>query len=306
MRLFYPSVSPSTLQMKRILTNSLLLVAGCVLFMLSACSEKKNFEVLPADKLEAVLYDYHLAQVMVGDLPSNQRYKRDFYFDYVYEKHGVTKGEIDSSLVYYARYPKGLSEIYASLSKRIEADIKLLDEEEMPTKKREATSVVGDSVDLWYDICFVEMNASPLGGSRYTFTIPTDTNFKAFDRIRWSGEVLFLDDKVDSLHKYLHLNLRVAYMNDSIVSSDTLLHTSGVFSIAVCDSAVVKSIDGAAYFKSNDADERLLILSPSLLRCRSNADLAVVDTALIKRQVEMMTRNAVLKANDLDMQIVSE
>ena len=237
--------------------------------MLTACKEKRNFEVLPSEKLEAVLYDYHLAQVMVNDLPHKERYRKDLYFAYVYDKHGVTKEDVDSSLVYYARYPEGLSEIYVNLSQRIEADIKRLTEEEIPLKVREAVAVVGDSVDLWYDVRFVEMNASPLQGNRYTFTIPTDTNFKSGDHIEWSGEVLFLDDELDSLHKYIHLDLRVAYMNDSVSCADTLLHTSGRFSLGVCDTAFVKSIDGTAYFKSNDADDRLLILAPALMRWRN-------------------------------------
>ena len=58
-------------------------------------------------------------------------------------------------------------------------------------------------------------------------------------------------------------------MNDSIVSADTLLYSSGEFSIEVSDSAILRSIDGTAYLKSREADERLLILSPSLMRYRN-------------------------------------
>ena len=244
-------------------------MVAALLLLLCACTDRRKEQVLPTDKLEAVLYDYHLAQVMINDLPSNQRFKKDLYFEYVYDKHGVTKAEVDSSLVYYARYPKGLSEIYNRLSERIEADIKRLADEEQPLKVRGPIAVVGDSANLWYDVNFVEMNVSPLKGNIYTFSIPTDTNFKALDRIVWEGKVLFLDESVDSLHKYLHLNLRVAYMNDSIVSADTLLCVSGQFSIEVSDSAILRSIDGTAYLKSREADERLLILSPSLMRYRN-------------------------------------
>lgn len=258
----------------------LCLVVG-VLITLCACSDKRQAEVLPTAKLEAVLYDYHLAQVMVGDLPSNQRYKKDLYFDYVYSKHGVTKEEVDSSLVYYARYPKGLSEIYVRLSERVEADMKRLADEETSYEKRKAVSVVGDSANLWYDVSFVEMNASPLDGNMYTLIIPTDTNFKSYDRIVWGGEVRFLDERaVDSLNRYLHLNLRVLYMNDSILSVDTLLYTSGNFSIELCDSAVVKSINGEAYLKSSNASERLLILSPSLMRYRNSVDSLMVSDSI--------------------------
>lgn len=254
--------------MRRNLINRLLILVGGMLGLLSSCSENRRADVLPPAKLESVLYDYHLAQVIVSDLPTNQRYKKDLYFEYLYDKHGVTQADVDSSLAYYARYPEGLSDIYIKLSKRIEADILRMESEGKPIKAHESKAVVGDSVDLWYDARVVQMASSPLANNRYFFTIPTDTNFKVGDRLTWSGKAVFLQEEVDSLHRYLYLNLRVRYMNDSIVSADTLLYTSGNFSIAVSDSAVVKSIDGIAYLKSHDAAERLLIVSPSLVRCR--------------------------------------
>lgn len=254
--------------MRRKRVSNLLLVATSLLLMLSACADKRKEAMLSPQKLEAVLYDYHLAQIIVGDLPSAQRYKKDLYFGYVYDKHGVTKEDVDSTLAYYARYPEGLSEIYDNLSRRVEADLKRIENETEPIKAREAMPVVGDSVDLWYDARIVQMTSSPLGNNRYTFTIPTDTNFKAGDRLTWSAKALFLQGKVDSLHRYLHLNLRVKYMNDSIAAADTLLCASGDFSLIVSDTAVVKSIDGTAYLKGSDADERLLLIAPTLLRCR--------------------------------------
>ena len=278
------------------------------LLLCSACSGKRNDEVLPSAKLEAVLYDYHIAQAIVNDLPASQRFKKDLYFDYVYSKHGVTKAEVDSSLVYYARHPKGLSEIYENLSVRVKADLQRLDNEDKPLPVRQPQPVVGDSANLWYDVLFVEMNASPLGGNRYSLTIPTDTNFRPLDRIVWGGEVVFLDDEVDSLYKYIHLNLRVAYMNDSIVTADTLLYTSGSFSISVTDSAVVKRVDGEAYLKSTDADERVLILSPSLMRYRGSSDTltVVADSAVVEQQKRMMDKeraaSKLMKPNDALMQ----
>ena len=277
------------------------------LLLCFACSGKRNDEVLPSAKLEAVLYDYHIAQAIVNDLPASQRFKKDLYFDYVYSKHGVTKAEVDSSLVYYARHPKGLSEIYENLSVRVKADLQRLDNEDKPLPVRQPQPIVGDSANLWYDVLFVEMNASPLD-NRYSLTIPTDTNFRPLDRIVWGGEVVFLDDEVDSLYKYIHLNLRVAYMNDSIVTADTLLYTSGSFSISVTDSAVVKRVDGEAYLKSTDADERVLILSPSLMRYRGSSDTltVVADSAVVEQQKRMMdkerTASKLMKPNEALMQ----
>lgn len=268
--------------------NKLLLVPCLALCLLASCADKQRGDVLSPAKLETVLYDYHLAQVVVSDLPSNQRYKKDLYFDYIYDKHGVTKAEIDSSLVYYARHPKELSEVYVRLYERVSADIKRLADEEKPLKQREATAVVGDSADLWYDFPVVQMTSSPLASNRYAFTIPTDTNFRRADRLVWSGKALFLQGGVDSLRRYLHLDLKVKYMNDSIASADTLLYTSGDFTLVVTDTAVVKSIHGSAYLKSSDADERLLIFTPSLMRYRDRADSLVTDTASLARQMDAM------------------
>lgn len=253
--------------MKRVSASSKGLLLA-VIVLLVACSHKRNTDIIAPDKLERVLYDYHLAQVMVSDMSSGERYKRDFYFEYVYDKHGVTKAQFDSTLVYYARYPKGLSEIYANLSKRIEKEIQRIEDEDKPLKSREAVSVVGDSVDLWYDKRYTLMTPHYLDNNKYTFTIPTDTNFKYCDLIEWRGKVLFSQSKIDTLHKYLHINLRVKYTNDSIVSADTLLYASGRFAVSVSNAALVKSIDGTAYLKCNDVTERVLIVEPSLMRYR--------------------------------------
>ena len=291
--------------MKRSNINILLLIVAMVLSV--ACSDKRRSNVLPSAKLEAVLYDYHLAQVIVNDLPSSQRYKKDLYFNYVYDKHGVTAAEVDSSLVYYARYPEGLSEIYANLSKRIENDLQRMENEDKPFKVREAIPVVGDSADLWYDTRLVQLSSSPLANSRYTFTIPIDTNFKAGDKLVWSGKAMFLQSRVDSLYRYLYLNLKVKYMNDSIASADTLLYTSGSFSIVVSDSSVVKTIYGTAYLKSSDAAERLLIVAPSLVRTRSSNDSLVVDSSVVKQQLDAMNKNNSLKQDKkLQLQMVHE
>lgn len=285
------------MRMKRSSIDWVLLIIVVVLSI--ACTDKRKVDVLSTTKLEAVLRDYHLAQVIIGDLPSNQRYKKDLYFKYVYDKHGVTKAEIDSSLVYYARHPEGLAEVYANLSKRVEDDIKRLADEDTPLNVRSSFPVIGDSANLWYDVNCVELSSSPLKGNRYAFTVPTDTNFKRLDTIVWGGEVLFISAKVDSLHRYLHLNLKVTYLNDSIVSADTLLYTSGRFSLVVCDSAVVKSIDGTAYLKSTEASDRLLVLSPTLMRYRNKgATLVVSDSAMIEKQMKVVENNKRLKIAD--------
>lgn len=267
-------------QMIRRLRNSLLTLSAALMLLIS-CGDKQPDYVLPLEKLEAILYDYHLAQVMISDMPSSERYKKDLYFDYVYEKHHVTQEEIDSSLVYFARNPQGLADVYANLSKRVEEAIKRVEAEDKPIAVREAKSVVGDSVDLWYDVPVIQMTPSNLANRLYSFMVPTDSNFQARDVIEWRGKVLFLNGEVDSLHNYLHLNLILHYMNDSIVSQDTVLYTTGDFSLQVTDTALVKSIDGVAYLKSSDSNERVLLMSPALMRYHRTDATVSSDSILV-------------------------
>ena len=98
--------------------SSARLLAAVFVLLLASCKVERPSDVLSPKKMEAVLYDYHLAQVMCNDLNGQDRYKRELYMNYVYEKHHVTRAQVDSSLVWYARYPKDLSAIYEHLDKR--------------------------------------------------------------------------------------------------------------------------------------------------------------------------------------------
>lgn len=258
--------------MKRLVRNSAL--ASClVLLLLVSCGEKnRRADVLAPKKLEAILFDYHLAQVMINDLPSTERYKKDLYFDYVYEKHGVTSAEVDSALVYYARYPEALSEIYANLSDRVKNTQKRLAEEDIQVESHQPVAVVGDSADLWYETRVKLMYPSVLG-NRFDFTIPSDSNFKANDCFEWSGEVMFLPDEPDSANHYLHLSLMAKFANDSVLSVDTLLYASGAYNLLLTDTlgARLKTLHGNAYYKSKKPGHDALLYGMRLMRYRNSS-----------------------------------
>lgn len=253
--------------MRKRLHNTYLLIAGIALVLYSACSDKREAGVIPPDKMEDILYDYHLIQAIVNDMPPNERYKKELYFEYLYSKHGVNAAEIDSSLVYYARYPKDLAMVYEKLSSRLEQEIQHIEKENVPITNRTAQSVTGDSANLWYDAILIELTPSPIS-NRYQFTIPTDTNFHLNDCIEWSGHTLFLQESSDSLSGYLHLSLLVKYANDTSLAADTLLYASGNFTLQVTDTTgvMVRSVEGTAYYKESDAKGRVLMIHPELMR----------------------------------------
>lgn len=276
--------------MKREFRNSLLAITAAML-ALASCGEGKHSDVISPKELESILYDYHLAQVMISDLPSSERYKKELYFDYIYEKHGVTKEQIDSSLVYYARYPEDLSDIYTRLSSRIERNIEHIENERQQVVVRAAKAVEGDSANLWYDTPLVQLYPSELT-NHFSFIIPNDTNFKANDRLAWNGEVQFLHAEADSLNRYLQLAFTAEFANDSLLSVDTVLYTTGSFHLQIADTAGMQlnKLYGNVYYKNNDTvTSGVLLHQIELMRYRYIEPTDTLFTDSIHTRIDSVT-----------------
>lgn len=257
----------SLLMRRCLVRNKIVLLTIVSLLLFVACTDKRPADVLSPKKLEAILYDYHLAQSMISDLPSSERYKKDLYFDYVYAKHGITKEQLDSSLVYYARYPKDLSVLYVNLSDKVERNIERIKEMDVPLVQYECVPIAGDSVDLWFEGHLVHMSPSVVN-NHFNTVVPYDTNFKANDSFEWHGEVLFLNPMPDSLYRYVHLSLMLEYANDSIASVDTLLYNSGSYDLLLADSVGLKlrNVSGDVYYKGCEASGDILLHGMKLMR----------------------------------------
>ena len=100
-------------------------MAPCVMLMgLLACKPSMPDDVLSPGKMEDILYDYHLADGMAYAEANYDQlgYKKMVYREAALRKHGVTKAEFDSSMVYYYRHTEKLHDIYLNLAKRLNND----------------------------------------------------------------------------------------------------------------------------------------------------------------------------------------
>lgn len=83
--------------------------------LLSCQQDKPQKDVLEKEELVPLLVDLHL----LNAIESSVEYRKiamdvdsiDSY-SYIFEKHGTTKAEFDSSLAWYSRHPKLFTEIY--------------------------------------------------------------------------------------------------------------------------------------------------------------------------------------------------
>lgn len=240
-----------------------------IVLLLSACKVNRPDDVLPPKTMEAVLYDYHLAQAILMDAESAEKYKRDFYLEWVYQKNGVTKEEFDNSLVWYTRYPEEFAEIYEKLSERVTKDrnqaAMLLERIEKSSFSVES----GDSVDLWY-LNNTAIMSNSIFLDKLTYSIKADTTFHKGDTITWNVNSTFVAPDSLPLKVYLAMSLR--YGADRVVTVDTLLdHTSEVTLMSVTDTvADLNSLTGfVSYIDTIGNQDACIVLSNmSLIRQR--------------------------------------
>lgn len=253
------------MRMKKILIISLLAVA----FLLSGCRIRRPDDVLSPKIMEEVLYDYHLAQAILMEENTSERYQRDYYLDWVYQKNGVTEQEFEHSLVWYTRYPEQFAEIYDKLSERVTKDrnqaAMLLERIEKSSFSVES----GDSVDLWY-LNNTAIMSNSIFLNKLTYSIKADTTFHKGDTITWNVNSTFVAPDSLPLKVYLAMSLR--YGADRVVTVDTLLdHTSEVTLMSVTDTvADLNSLTGfVSYIDTIGNQDACIVLSNmSLIRQR--------------------------------------
>ena len=162
--------------------------------LLAGCGKQIPKDVIRPDKMENILYDYHLTTAMSGNISYNENYKKEALRKYVYEKHHITKAEFDSSMVWYTRHTEDLAKIYTNLGKRFREEKKDIKRLLAMRENKPSMSQPGDTIDVWYNKTLYWLTDAPLS-NKITFEIPTDSNFKVKDAFLWSADYIFLSNR---------------------------------------------------------------------------------------------------------------
>jgi hypothetical protein len=237
---------------------------------LGGCKVKRPKEVIAEDKMENILYDYHLAKALGEELPMEENYKRQLYIDAVFRKYGVTEAEFDSSMVWYTRNTSKLDDIYERVTDRLKDDAKSIDELMAVREKRNSTSVVGDSVDVWAWRKVMVLENSPMN-NLFTFVLAADTNYKVNDLLVWSTDIM-LNGKFDMSSAPV-VSLQLVYDNDSVVGVTRHVARPGKNQITLGDDKIgrVKSINGFIYRPVSDkSTDDVIVSNISLMRYHTN------------------------------------
>ena len=223
------------------------------LALLSSCGKEIPDEIIQPSKMEKVLYDYHLTLGMSENSKNTEKEARK---KYVFQKHGITAADFDSSMVWYTRESQELMGIYENLNKRFKREYehveRLLESREEINTRSFAS---GDTVNIWMKEDILWFTKAPLN-NKLTFEIKADTTFHQRDAFDWNMDWYFMAEGEAIM------GLNVIYDNDSVIGITKSISESGSQSIYLhTDSAYnIKSLNGFVYVPQNQAKQPNILL----------------------------------------------
>lgn len=232
---------------------------ACLIFMTSCGKEIPN-DIIQPQKMEKVLYDYHL---IMGMSENSKEVEREARRNYIFQKHGINKAMFDSSMVWYTRESRELMSIYENLNKRFKREHEHI--ERLLESRDDAnthTSVSGDTVDIWRKENMLWFSQSPLN-NHLTFEIIADTTFHPKDAFLWKMEYSFFA-KGEAI-----MAMNVIYENDSVIGFTKQINQSGSQNIYVhTDSSYqIKVLNGYIYVPEDSTQQtNILVHGISLTR----------------------------------------
>lgn len=243
---------------------------GCIVFMccsLLACKQGTSKDVITPDALEAILYDYNVAKAMADELPYDERYTQPFYTDYVFRKHQVTEAQFDSSMVWYTRNTEELSKIYSNVTKRLKDDQGAINHLIAIRDNKPKMSAPGDTVNVWYDKKLYRLTPT-FASDRITFSLSADSNFKAYDEIRWKMRYSFMQSDFNKQNVQAVVSMSFTFENDSILAKTEKVSKSGWYTLSLkSDSSYkIKEVKGFVYLPKDSIKINLLVDEISLYR----------------------------------------
>lgn len=248
-------------------------IMGLLIILMAACKVKRPDEVLPESSMENLLYDYHIAKAMGDNLPYSENYKKVLYTDAVFRKHGTTKAEFDSSMVWYTRNTEVLAKVYEKVSKRLKVQQTAINHLISIRDKKPMTSGPGDSIDVWAWQRLKRLTGMPTD-NKLTFVLPSDSNFKDRDTLVWEVRYRFAEGEPDSTLAAL-MAMQITFENDSIISETKTVTSSGLESICLHSDTLgpIKEITGFIYYQREKSPHTLITDQITLMRYHSNDTL---------------------------------
>ena len=230
------------------------------LALLTSCGKEIPSEIIQPNKMERILYDYHLMMSLSDNSKNTEKAASK---NYIFQKHGITKADFDSSMVWYTRETKELMTIYDNLNKRFKREYehtaRLLESREDIYSR---TFLSGDTVDVWVKEKLLWFTKAPLN-NQLTFEIKADTTFYQKDAFQWNMDYCFFAEGEAVM------GVNVVYDNDSVIGMTKSITQSGPQSIYLHTDSMfnIKALNGFIYVpEKQDKKPNILVHNISLTR----------------------------------------
>lgn len=217
-----------------------------------SCKPRVPSKYIQPGDMEDILYDFHIAQAMSENIDRDEQkhaFQQTLYFAAVLEKHGVTKADFDSSLVYYYIRADRFADIYKRVAKRLSDEALDLGASEGEVIHYAKTSESGDTTDIWKgELSMMLIPFAPY--NRYDFTQKPDTSFRPGDSFMFMVNSEFI---MQNGYRNAQAVLTLHYDNDTIVSKAITISSSGVsqLNLPEVEKRKVKEIRGYIFMPTD-------------------------------------------------------
>lgn len=268
-------------------------------FFLVGCKVRRPHHIIPEEKMEKLLYDYHIAKAMGENLPYNENYKKALYIESVFEKYGTDQAMFDSSIVWYSRNADVFSKIYEKVNERLKKELSAFDHLISVRDNKPKISQRGDSIDVWLSKRMLHLDHTLLN-NRMAFVVTSDSNFQARDTLEWNVRYRFFNTTFSDSIRIAVMSMAIQYTNDSVISLTKSIFGPGTQTIRLQSDTLknVKEIRGFIYLTGeNDSIHHLFADQISLMRYHST-------DSLFDAKTDSLNADKITKEEDIDINVI--
>ena len=265
---FHPNSTPkqARLEMKRFLPIILLALA-----ILSSCDERPK-DVMSEKKMEDVLYDYHIMQGVIEQLPSEDKeQKAQDYINAVFKKHNISHADFERALVYYNRHQKELYSIYGNVKNRLQEENDKLQTLNGSNSMMAVFTEGGDTTNLWNSERVIVLRNKAIM-NKESFILKADTSFHQNDKFILTFFPAIIGEDKDDYHVHLDYGLSVMYANGKHIGVTRSTRSGDLqqLTLEAADAEKIKSVSGFFYFYGKKGSRNLCVVDDiQLIRMHS-------------------------------------
>lgn len=214
--------------------------------------------VLDKEEMASLMADVHIAEAVIdvnsSMFPTDS--SRQALKQSIYEAHGVTSEQVDSSYIWYGYHIEDYMEVYARTIEIIEER-----QRDMLTSSSQQVVVAGDSVNIWPMASRMEF--SQRSPSRIlTFSIPADSNW-------YHHDVFSLRFNIASAKQPITARMNIEYADGTTFYNLTAGRNKGQTEVNVRIDSTLHPIKIVGYIiASPESNESVLLDSIALVRTR--------------------------------------